>query len=77
MPPRGIVSYTAVRSGVFGALGGDSVAIRSTELAGVAHLDAQGRMLSYSGKGTTYLQVAQRIADVPDVGKCISSTAAW
>ena len=45
------------------------LAIGSTGLAGegAARLDAQGRMLSYSGEGTTYKQEVRRITDVPDL----------
>ena len=50
-------------------LGGDSVAVSSTGLSGsgVAHVDSAGRLLSYSGEGTTYRQEVRRIADVPDL----------
>ena len=45
------------------------VSITSTGLAGsgVAELDSAGRMLSYSGAGTTYHQEVRRISDVPDL----------
>jgi hypothetical protein len=45
------------------------VAISSTGLAGtgVASLDQQGRMLAYSGEGTTYKQEVVRITDIPDM----------
>jgi len=45
------------------------VAISSTGLAGsgVAHLDAQGHMLRYSGDGTTYRQEVRRVTNVPDL----------
>ena len=45
------------------------VAIASTGLAGsgVARIDEQGRMLSYSGEGTTYKQEVRRVAEVPDL----------
>jgi hypothetical protein len=61
---EGTIGYARVR-----ALGGDSVDIRSTGLsgAGVAHLDPEGRLLSYSGEGTTYVQGVARITDVPDI----------
>jgi hypothetical protein len=61
---EGSIGYARVR-----ALGGDSVDIRSTGLsgAGVAHLDPEGRLLSYSGAGTTYVQEVERITDVPDI----------
>ena len=50
-------------------LGGDSVAISSTGLSGegVARIDAQGRLLSYSGAGTTYKQEVRRVTNVPDI----------
>jgi hypothetical protein len=50
-------------------LGGDSVAISSTGLsgAGVAHIDPAGRLVSYSGEGTTYRQQVRRVERVPDL----------
>lgn len=61
---EGSLGYARVRR-----LGGDSIAIRSTGLAGegVARMDAEGRMQSYSGAGTTYRQEVERITDVPDI----------
>ena len=61
---EGKLGYAGVRS-----LGGDSLALTSTGLsgAGVAHIDANGRLLSYSGEGTTYKQRVQRIGAVPDL----------
>ena len=46
-----------------------SYAISSTGLAGTgtARLDAQGRLASYSGQGTTYKQEVRRITDGPDI----------
>ena len=46
-----------------------SYAISSTGLAGTgtARVDANGRMVSYSGQGTTYKQEVRRITDVPDI----------
>ncbi len=43
--------------------------ISSTGLAGsgTAHLDANGRMASYSGQGTTYKQEVHRITEIPDI----------
>jgi hypothetical protein len=54
------------------------VSIGSTGLAGsgVAHLDEQGRMLSYSGDGTTYKQEVRRIASVPDIAALVRRFAA-
>lgn len=48
-------------------LGGDSVALTSTGLAGtgVARVDEHGRMLFYSGEGTTDKQQVQRVESVP------------
>lgn len=59
-------------------LGGDSVAVSSTGLAGtgVAHVDSGGRLLSYSGEGTTYKQQVRRVADVPDLDALIQRFAA-
>lgn len=46
-----------------------SYAISSTGLAGTgtAHVDANGRLVSYSGQGTTYKQEVRRITNVPDI----------
>lgn len=54
------------------------VAISSTGLSGsgLARVDAQGRMLSYSGAGTTYLQEARRITEVPDIDAIFERFAA-
>ena len=54
------------------------VAIGSTGLSGsgVAHLDEQGRMLSYSGAGTTYKQEVRRVRDVPDLDALFERFAA-
>jgi hypothetical protein len=54
------------------------VAISSTGLAGsgVARLDEQGRMLSYSGEGTTDKQEVHRISDVPDIDTIFERFAA-
>lgn len=61
---EGTLGYARLRQ-----VGTDSIAIRSTGLSGegVAHLDAEGRLLSYDGEGTTYRQQVRRIADVPDI----------
>src|SRR5688500_108113 len=50
-------------------LGAGRVSLASTGLSGsgVAELDSAGRMLSYSGAGTTYLQEVRRVSDVPDL----------
>ena len=46
-----------------------SYEISSTGLAGagVARMDANGRLSSYSGQGTTYKQEVRRITSVPDI----------
>ena len=61
---EGQLGYARVR-----VLGGDSVALSSTGLsgAGVAHVDADGRLLAYSGAGTTYKQQVSRVRVVPDL----------
>ena len=58
--------------------GGGRVAITSTGLAGsgVAQLDELGRMLSYSGEGTTYRQEVRRIDTVPDLEALLERFAA-
>jgi hypothetical protein len=59
-------------------LGDGRVAIRSTGLSGsgIAHLDERGRMLSYSGEGTTYRQEVRRVSDVPDLDAVVARFAA-
>ncbi|HEX6132739.1 MAG TPA: DUF2911 domain-containing protein [Longimicrobiales bacterium] len=54
------------------------VAITSTGLSGsgLARIDEQGRMLSYSGEGTTYKQDVRRITDVPDIDAIFERFAA-
>jgi hypothetical protein len=61
---EGHIGYAEVRK-----LGNGDYSITSTGLAGagVGHLDEKGRMLSYSGQGTTYKQEVKRVADAPDV----------
>ena len=58
--------------------GGGRVAITSTGLAGsgIAQLDELGRMLSYSGEGTTYRQEVRRIDTVPDLDALFERFAA-
>lgn len=53
-------------------------AITSTGLSGsgIARIDEQGRMLSYSGEGTTYKQEVRRISDVPDLDAIFERFAA-
>jgi len=55
-----------------------SYAIKSTGLAGTgtARLDADGRLASYSGQGTTYKQEVRRITDVPDIDAIAARFAA-
>ena len=59
-------------------LGNGRVSITSTGLAGsgVAELDDSGRMLSYSGAGTTYHQEVRRISDVPELDPILQRFAA-
>jgi hypothetical protein len=54
------------------------VAISSTGLsgAGVATIDGEGRLLSYSGEGTTYKQEVRRVTDVPDLDALFERFAA-
>jgi hypothetical protein len=61
---EGNLGFARVRSLEDGRL-----AITSTGLAGsgVAALDEQGRMTSYSGAGTTYKQEVRRITEEPDL----------
>jgi hypothetical protein len=55
-----------------------SYEISSTGLAGagVARLDANGRLSSYSGQGTTYKQEVRRITNVPDIDALAARFAA-
>lgn len=59
-------------------LGDGRVALASTGLAGegLARLDDEGRMLSYSGEGTTYRQEVHRISNVPDLDALFERFAA-
>jgi hypothetical protein len=61
---EGSVGYGRVRQ-----LGDGRVSIMSTGLAGsgVAELDSQGRMLSYSGAATTDKEEVRRVSAVPDL----------
>lgn len=61
---EGSVGYGRVRQ-----IGEGRYAIMSTGLAGLgeARLDGMGRMVSYSGAGTTYKQEVRRVTDVPDL----------
>lgn len=54
------------------------VAISSTGLSGsgIADIDEQGRMLSYSGEGTTYRQEVRRVTEVPDLASALERFAA-
>ena len=59
-------------------MGDGRVAITSTGLAGsgLGVLDSGGRMLSYSGAGTTYHQEVRRVRDVPDLDAILERFAA-
>ena len=59
-------------------LGDGRVSISSSGLAGSgeARLDDRGRMLSYSGAGTTYHQEVRRVADLPDLDALFERFAA-
>ncbi|MFI5279137.1 MAG: DUF2911 domain-containing protein, partial [Gemmatimonadales bacterium] len=52
--------------------------ISSTGLAGagIAHVDANGRLSSYSGQGTTYKQEVRRVTDAPDIDAIATRFAA-
>ncbi|HKV74046.1 MAG TPA: DUF2911 domain-containing protein [Gemmatimonadales bacterium] len=53
-------------------------AISSTGLAGtgLARVDSAGRLLSYSGQGTTYKQEVRRTTDLPDIDSITARFAA-
>jgi hypothetical protein len=59
-------------------LGAGRMSLSSTGLAGSgeAQLDSAGRMLSYSGAGTTYHQEVRRVSDVPDLDALLDRFAA-
>jgi hypothetical protein len=70
---EGHIGYARVRD-----LGDGRYSIRSTGLAGagVGRLDERGRMLSYSGQGTTYKQEVERITEAPDIDAITARFAA-
>ena len=70
---EGNVGFARVRD-----LGDGRVALTSTGLAGtgIASLDPEGRMLSYSGEGTTYRQEVRRVEEVPDLDAVLERFAA-
>lgn len=55
-----------------------AIAIASSGLSGegVARVDAEGRLLSYSGEGTTYKQEVRRVADVGELDAIFERFAA-
>ena len=61
---EGRIGHARVRRLPDGSLG-----ITTTGLSGegVARVDEMGRMVSYSGAGTTYKQEVRRVSDVPDI----------
>ena len=70
---EGHVGYADVRR-----IDDSTYSIQSTGLAGtgVAHVGAHGRLLSYSGQGTTYKQEVRRITTPPDVDAIAARFAA-
>ena len=70
---EGKLGYANVRE-----LGEGRFSVGSTGLAGsgLAVLDSAGRMLSWSGAGTTYLQEVRRVSDVPDLDALFERFAA-
>jgi hypothetical protein len=70
---EGNVGFATVRD-----LGDGRYSIRSTGLSGsgVGRLDERGRLLSYSGEGTTYKQEVHRITEEPDLDAIAASFAA-
>jgi hypothetical protein len=72
---EGHIGYAQVKK-----LGDGAYSITSTGLAGagVGHLDDKGRMLSYSGQGTTYKQEVKRVtvANLPDIDAVATRFAA-
>ncbi len=70
---EGHIGYARVQD-----LGDGRYSIRSTGLAGagVGRLDERGRLLSYSGQGTTYKQEVERITEAPDMDAIAARFAA-
>lgn len=70
---EGHIGYADVRRNADG-----SYTIGSTGLSGegLARLDSSGRLISYSGNGTTYKQEVHRVADVPDLDALAARFAA-
>ncbi len=70
---EGHVGFARVRD-----LGDGRYSVWSTGLSGegVARLDERGRLLSYSGQGTTYKQEVERIAQAPDLDAIAARFAA-
>jgi hypothetical protein len=70
---EGSVGYARVRQ-----TGEGRYSIMSTGLAGLgeARTDGSGRMVSYSGAGTTYKQEVRRVTDVPDLDSLFQRYAA-
>jgi hypothetical protein len=70
---EGGVGYARVRQ-----VGEGRYSIMSTGLAGLgeAEVDSLGRMVSYSGAGTTYKQEVRRVGDVPDLDSLVARYAA-
>jgi hypothetical protein len=61
-----------------GRLADGAYSLASTGLAGsgVVHLDSLGRMIAYSGAGTTYKQEVRRVSDVPNIDSLMTRLAA-
>lgn len=56
--------------------GGYSLASTGLAGSGVAHFDSLGRMIAYSGAGTTYKQEVRRISNVPNIDSLTTLLAA-
>ncbi|HET7601457.1 MAG TPA: DUF2911 domain-containing protein [Gemmatimonadales bacterium] len=70
---EGSVGFGRVRE-----IGEGRYSIMSTGLAGLgeARVDESGRMVSYSGDGTTYKQEVRRVTDIPDLDALFQRYAA-
>lgn len=70
---EGHVGYADVRR-----IDDSTYSVQSTGLAGtgVARIGARGRLLSYSGQGTTYKQEVRRVATAPDIDAIATRFAA-
>lgn len=70
--------YEPIEGGIVRKLKDGSLTFVTTGLSGTgsARLDARGRMLSYSGRNTTYKQEVERVSQGPDIERIAARFAA-